>query len=109
MSKKKKQKKVGSPGGELGFHKLTWKQVDRIRELRTIKGTPYKKLAEKFGVSSVAVRKICAYITWVPAGMTRNVCVVANGERKGRGRRLKISLLTEDNAREICRRAGIEV
>ena len=48
-----------------GNAKLSWKEVDAIREERSTKSTPFQKIADKFGVSKKTVMNIVHNKTWV--------------------------------------------
>lgn len=79
----------GAPLGESnGQAKLTWEIVARIRaEYRYgPKHDPnrvsYSMLAERYGVTRIAIKNIIVKITWVPPGEQRAERYGARGRRK---------------------------
>lgn len=57
-------KKRDAKGEQHGMHKLTTKQVQRIRHLRATKGFPYSMLGEMFGVSTTHAGFIVRRVSW---------------------------------------------
>jgi len=57
-------KKRDAKGEQHGMHKLTTKQVQRIRHLRATKGLPYSMLGEMFGVSTTHAGFIVRRVSW---------------------------------------------
>lgn len=44
--------------------KLTWKEVDAIRDAREDYGLTYRELAERYGVTLWCIRDVCNYRSW---------------------------------------------
>lgn len=98
----KYKRKRGGPGGERGYHKLTWDDVGRIRELREATQMSYDKIAGMFGVKGNAIREICLRMTWVKPGEKKVLYRKPNG--KCRGEQHPNAKLTEAQVREMRRR-----
>jgi hypothetical protein len=56
----------GRTGEKSWAAKLTWEQVDEIRNIRATKHLSYKKIGEMYGVTDGTIRPIVKYQTWKP-------------------------------------------
>ena len=63
MIRKGRDKKADSERN--GGAKLSWIEVDKIREIRKQKGTYYKDLAKMFNVHYATIKRIITKRTWL--------------------------------------------